>query len=282
MGIVFGLLAALGWGAGDFVLSRINRSVGTTRTLLYVQTAGLIAISLVILVTRDLPPLDPGLWLLAVGVNIFNLAGTVLLYRALAVGTLAIVSPIAASFAVVTTLLALAAGERPTPLALGGVALVMGGVIVVSQTPGAGDAAGLAPTRGAPAAIGAALCYGVFFWLLRSVTSGMGIAWPILIGRVMAVGAAMAFLAVRREGRPGPMPRRLWGAVALATSLDTVGFLSYNLGISTAYVSVVTAMASIFSAVTVLLAWVLLRERLASRQWAGVVAVIAGVLLVSV
>jgi drug/metabolite transporter (DMT)-like permease len=221
-----------------------------------------------------------------VGVNLFNLAGTVLLYRALAVGTLAIVSPIAASFAVVTTLLALAAGERPAPLALGGVALVMGGVIVVSRSAGdpanAQAGAGMALGPGVLAAIGAAFAYGIFFWLLRPVTTGMGIAWPILIGRAMALGAALAFLALRHKGPPRPLPRRLWGAVALATILDTVGFLSYNLGISTAYVSVVTALASIFSAVTVLLAWVLLRERLASLQWAGVIAVIAGVLLVSV
>lgn len=279
MGVLFGLLAALGWGTGDFVLSRISRALGPVQTMLYVQAAGIAAGAAVLLVRRDLPPLEPGLWLLAVGVNLFNLAGTALLYRALSVGTLAIVSPIAASFAAVTAVLALAAGERPEPLALGGLALVMAGVIVVSRAPGAGGAA--APLQGAPAAVGAAVCYGVFFWLLSPVTAGLGIAWPVVLGRVIAAGAALLFLAARREA-PQPLPRRLWGAVALATTLDTLGFLCYNAGIATAYVSVVTALASIFSAVTVLLAWVLLRERLASSQWAGVAAVIAGVLLVSV
>jgi drug/metabolite transporter (DMT)-like permease len=284
MSILCGLLVALSWGAGDFVLSRISRTVGVMPTLLYVQLGGLIAIGLVILAGRDLPPLDPWLWLLAIGVNGFNVAGTLLLYHALNVGTLAIVSPIIASFAAVTTVLALASGERPTPLALGGLVLVMGGVIVVARAPGVDVSADGAPAthQGVLAAIGAAVCYGVFFWLLRPVTSGMGIAWPILIGRVMALAVAVAALALRRERRPHPRPAWLWGAVALATIFDTVGFLSYNFGIGTAYVSVVTALASIFSAVTVLLAWVLLRERLASSQWAGVIVVLAGVLLVSV
>ena len=279
MGVVFGLLAALGWGTGDFVLSRISRAVGPVQTMLYVQAAGIVASALVLLARRDVPPLDPGMWLFAAGVNLFNLAGTALLYRALAVGTLAIVSPITASFAAVTAVLALAAGERPEPLAIGGVALVMAGVIVVSRAPGAGG--GAASLSGVPAAVGAAVCYGFFFWLLEPVTAGLGIAWPGMLGRVGPAVAPLLLLAARREA-PAPLPRRLWGAVALATSLDTAGFLCYNLGIATAYVSVVTALASIFSAVTVLLAWVLLRERLASSQWAGVAAVIAGVLLVSV
>lgn len=280
MGVLFGLLAALGWGTGDYVLSRISRAVGPVTAMLFVQLAGVVAVGLVLLVRRDVPPLDPALWLLAAGVNLFNLAGTALLYRALAVGTLAIVSPIAASFAVVTAVLALAAGERPAPLALGGVALVMAGVIVVSGAPGAPGAA-RASTRGVPEALGAALAFGCFFWLLGPVTAGLGIAWPVMLSRVVAVGAVLLFLAARRQA-PRALPRGQWGAVLLATSLDTLAFLSYNLGISTAYVTVVTALASIFSAVTVLLAWVLLRERLASAQWAGVAAVIAGVLLVSV
>lgn len=279
MGILFGLLAALGWGTGDFVLSRISRAIGPLQTMLYVQLAGIVTSALVLLARRDVPPLDPQLWLLAAGVNLFNLAGTVMLYRALAVGTLAIVSPIAASFAVVTALLALAAGERPAPLALAGVALVMAGVVVVSRGH-SGGADGYAPTQGVPAAIGAALCYGVFFWLLSPVTTGLGIAWPVMIGRVMAAIAAALFLLARRTA-PLPLPRRLWLPVILATCFDTLGFLAYNTGIATAYVSVVTALASIFSAVTVLLAWIVLRERLASSQWIGVAAVLAGVLMVS-
>lgn len=278
MGVLFGLLAALGWGTGDFMLSRVSRAIGLRQTLLWAQLLGLGAIGLVLLARRDLPPADPQLWLLALVVNIFNVAGTVLLYRALTIGTLAIVSPIAASFAVVTALLAVAGGERPAPLALAGVALVVAGVIVVSS---AGSNDGATSLAGIGAALGAALCYGIFFWLLAPVTAGLGIAWPILVGRALAVLTAVAMLALAREA-PRLPPRPAWGTLAVAVSFDTVAFLSYNLGIASAYVSVVAALASIFSAVTVLLAWIILRERLASLQWAGVAAVIAGVLLVSV
>ncbi len=280
MGVIFGLLAALGWGTGDFMLSRVNRAIGMRQGLLVVQFVGLLAISLVLLVWRDYPPFDLRLWLLAVGVNLFNVLGTVLLYRAFAIGTLAIVSPVAASFAVVTALLALLGGERPTPPALFGVALVLAGVIVVSRSPAADNASPYASTSGIGSAVGAALAYGVFFWLLGPVTAGLGIAWPILVGRVLAILVALVLLALARE-RPRLPARRYWGMIALTSTLDTGAFLCYNAGIATAYVSVVTALASVFSAVTVLLAWLLLRERMAASQWAGIAAVLAGVLLVS-
>jgi drug/metabolite transporter (DMT)-like permease len=276
MGLIYGLLAALGWGAGDFVLSRIARRVGPLATLLYVQLAGLLAIALVILARRDIPPADPGLWAMAAAVNLLNMVGTLCLYRALAVGTVSIVSPLAASFAAVTAVLALLGGERLAPITLIGVVIVVAGVIGASRAPG-----GQASAVGVPAALGAALCYGVFFYLLRPVTASLGIAWPIFVGRLLTALAAVLLLAARRQALPAPS-RGLLGAALLATSLDTLGFLAYNTGILTSYVSVVTALASIFSAVTVLLAWALLRERLAAGQWAGVAAVLAGVLLLSV
>jgi drug/metabolite transporter (DMT)-like permease len=278
MGVMYGLLAAIGWGTGDFLLSRISRQIGLRQALLWAQLLGIGAIGLVLLISRDPLPTDGWLWLLAVVVNIFNVAGTVLLYRALTIGTLAIVSPIAASFAVVTAALAVAGGERPEPLAFGGALLVVVGVIVVSRAGAEGRTASL---KGIGAAMGAALCYGIFFWMLAPVSAGMGIAWPVLVGRLLAVLTALVMLGLARE-RPHLPPRSTWGALTTAVIFDTGAFLSYNLGIATAYVSVVAALASIFSAVTVILAWLILRERLASLQWAGVAAVIVGVLLVSV
>jgi drug/metabolite transporter (DMT)-like permease len=278
MGVVYGLMTAIGWGTGDFLLSRVSRQIGLRQALLWAQLLGIGAIGLVLLVSGDPLPTDLRIWLLAVVVNIFNVAGTVLLYRALTIGTLAIVSPITASFAVVTTALAVAGGERPEPLAFGGALLVVAGVIVVSRAGTDGRAASL---RGVGAAMGAALCYGIFFWMLVPVSAGMGIAWPVLVGRVLAVLTALVMLGLARE-RPCLPPRSTWSALTMAVMFDTGAFLSYNLGIATAYVSVVAALASIFSAVTVILAWLILRERLASLQWAGVAAVIVGVLLVSV
>ncbi|NNJ13278.1 DMT family transporter [Chloroflexales bacterium ZM16-3] len=276
MGIIFGLLAALGWGSGDFLISRVTRVIGPTQAMLYIQLVGIAAIGALLIVRRDLPPTDLWAWEIGIAANLFNLGGTLLLYRAFSIGSLSIVSPIAASFAVVTIPLALLGGERPGALALVGAALVVGGVVVVSR--GHGEAAG--PPRGVPEAIGAAGFIGLYFWAVGFATPLLGIAWPVLIGRVITLLAAIGIMLARRT-RLAPMPTGLWPTAIAAALLDTAAFVFYNMGIATGYVSVVSALASIFSAVTVLLAWFFLRERLRMVQWAGVAGLIVGVFLAS-
>jgi drug/metabolite transporter (DMT)-like permease len=276
IGILFGLLAALGWGSGDFAISRVTRAIGATQAMFYVQVVGIPVLGAVLLARHDLPPTDLRGWGLGIAANLFNLGGSLLLYRAFAIGTLSIVSPIASSFALVTTMLALLSGERPGPLTLGGAVLVVSGVIVTSRSPG-GSAD---RPRGVLEAVGAAICIGCYFWAVSYATPLLGIVWPVMIGRLMVLAVSLALMA-RSRSRPAPLSRNLLLFVIGAGVLDTAAFICFNIGISGAYVSVVTALASIFSAVTVLLAWVFLRERLSMSQWAGVAGLLVGVLLVS-
>ncbi|NTW98200.1 MAG: DMT family transporter [Oscillochloris sp.] len=276
MGIIFGLLAALGWGGGDFMISRSTRVIGPFQTMFYVQLAGIGGIMLVLLLRQDQPPTALWPWVLGFSANLFNLVGTMLMYRAFAVGTLSIVSPITASFAVVTMLLALLGGERPGALALAGTLLVIAGVLVVSR----GHAGAVGPPRGVPEALGSAICFGCYFWAISFATPLLGIAWPVLIGRLTAILAAWGLLRLYGS-RPVRMTASNWWPVLAAACFDTTALLCYNAGIASAYVSIVTALASIFSAVTVLLAWAFLRERLHITQWAGVAGLLVGVLMVS-
>jgi drug/metabolite transporter (DMT)-like permease len=276
VGIIYGLIAALGWGTGDFLITRASRQIGWQWTIVCSQLCGIVAIGLVLGVRHDpLPPLGLA-WLVAIAVNLLNLTGTLLLYRAFAIGTLAIVSPISASFAAVTAVLAFLDGEQIGLLTLAGTGLVIVGVVTVSRGPGKVRA----DLRGVPEAIGVALSFGFFFWLVGDVTATFGIAWPVLIGRVLTLLAGIVIILIARHPIPRLSGQHLRLIIA-ASALDTVAFLSFNTGIATAYVSVVTALASIFSAVTVVLAWLILRERLAHSQWVGVAGILVGVLLVS-
>jgi len=217
-----------------------------------------------------------------VGISLFNLAGALLLYRSFAIGTLALVSPIASAFGVVTALLALATGERPATAALAGALLLIAGVIVVSRSHH-GDGTGghsRATLRGVPEAIGVMFCFGVAFWALDYVTPALGVLWPVLAIRLIETAGALLWLLYRRT-LPVRLSGETWGLVIGVALLDTLAFVAFNLGLGTAYTSIVTALASLFSAVTILLAWGLLRERLAPGQWVGVGVILAGVLLVS-
>jgi drug/metabolite transporter (DMT)-like permease len=318
-GIVLGLAAALCWGVADFCARWATRAAGTFRTLLAVQVvglAGLLAARLPLKLVR-LTDAPPGLVIAAVGINLVILAGAGLLYRGLAMGTLALVSPIAATFAAVTALLALATGERVSPVELVGIALTLVGVIVASAVsdPAKGGHAEFATPntqiarrrRFAPGlleALGAMLLFGAGYWLLRFVTPALGGVTVALIGRLadlLVLGAlALALLLAQTVRSPVAVPpggshdpatgalpprggasRAFWLFVVPVGLLDTAANVAYNLGITVAPTSIVVVLASLFSAVTVLLAWVFLHERLVGWQWAGVAAILIGILLVN-
>jgi drug/metabolite transporter (DMT)-like permease len=133
MGILFGLAAALCWGAGDFIAGRVSRLVGVIQTMFYIQLGGLVCTGALLWLRPGAPALHVSAWALAGAIALGNFIGTLLLYRAFAIGQLSLVSPIASGFAIVTALLSLAAGERPAPLALTGAALLIGGVVVISR-----------------------------------------------------------------------------------------------------------------------------------------------------
>jgi drug/metabolite transporter (DMT)-like permease len=297
MGILFGLTAAICWGLTDFVITQIARQLSVPQAFFYVQLVGTGLTGLLLLANPALPAPTAGMWALVIGVSLFNLAGTLLLYRSFAFGTLSLVSPIASAFAVVSALLALLAGERPALLALLGALLLIGGVTLVSRsqhearderrTTKVERVALFRPSSfvlqlppGVPEAIGVALCFGIAFWALDFVTPALGILWPVLMIRLVETVAAVLFL-LRRRIRPTRLTRGMAALVLASAALDTLAFVAFNLGLGSAFTSIVTALASLFSAVTVLLAWAILRERLAPAQWAGVAIILAGVLLVS-
>ncbi len=276
MGILFGLGAAFGYGLADFAATNGVRRIGLLRALFFIQLFGLIGISVAVALTGDRPAGTSRAWLALAGAATVNFAGMLLIYRAFAIGSLSIVSPVASGFAVVTALLALLAGERPPGAALSGVALLMVGVAVISGAQGAGQHS----PRGIPEAIGASLSLGIYYWALGSLTDELGVYWPVLVTRLMQL--VLAFGVLRFAGNPGVAPdRRGYSVLAIAGLLDTGAMLAFNLGVEHGYTSTTAALTSLYSAVTIALAWVFFHERLRPVQWAGVGVVLTGVLFVS-
>jgi drug/metabolite transporter (DMT)-like permease len=278
MPILYGLSAAFCFGVADFYATKATRRVGVLITLFAVQAIGGLAILPIIVLKQEPLSGSAANWLEMVACSFVSYAGVLFLYRAFTVGTLSLVSPIASGFAVVTAGLAFAFGERPPGLAILGAILLVGGVVVVSTT----RAPAAAALSGVPEAIGATICFGFYFWAVGELTSELGVYWPVLITRVVELVLAGICLAVRKpvpiskETRTSVMPYLVAAGV-----LDSAALLTFNLGVDSAYTSTTTALTSLYSAVTVLLAWLLLRERLARQQWVGVAVLMVGVLLVS-
>lgn len=217
----------------------------------------------------------------AVLAGVFHVVGLIATYRAFEIGTLSIVSPIASSFAIVTAVLALANGEKPGIFAIFGALLLIVGVVVVTRGM-QGDSA--VTSKGILEAIISALAFGIMFWMIDSVTDKVGMAPPLVILKVMMTAtSAYLWWSGRKKvsSESVKIDSKVWliaGGVALA---DSLAWLAWMIGIKTSYSSIVTALASLFSAVTVVLAAIFLKERLNKVQLAGVAVILVGVLIVS-
>jgi drug/metabolite transporter (DMT)-like permease len=271
------------YGAGDFTGGLASRRAGTLPVIVLSQLSGLVLLALLLPL---LPPSAPSradlLWGIAAGVT--GGGGVALLYRALAIGRMAVVAPTTAVCAVaIPVVVSVLLGERPAPLAVAGILLGMGSIVLVSQQT-ASDPGPLGRRDGGrlPPGVGIALVSGVaiglFFLTLAQTRPAAGM-WPILASRATSVTLfGLAAAAGRRSLRmPGTLALTL-----LCGVIDMSANAFYLVAARIGPLSMVVTLASLYPASTVLLARVVLGERLNARQVAGVgCALVAIVLIVS-
>ena len=135
--------------------------------------------------------------------------------------------------------------------------------------------------QGTILAIFAAFGYGTAFWVLGfHVTSILGGIIPVWISRT--VTPCVLLLCAPLVRQPFRLPRGdAWWFLAGVSILDTVAFVAYTSGIAGGQVSIVTMLSSLYSVITIVLAWLILRERLWWGQWCGVGMILFGVALIN-
>jgi drug/metabolite transporter (DMT)-like permease len=287
MSIILGLSAAICWGVADFLARYASREIGAYRSLFFMQAFGLGLLSLVWLGRNQGPVLHAtrGDWGWAALAGVLSSAAVLALYRSFETGKLAVVAPISAGYPALTALLAMGSGEQVSAARWAGIALVLAGVALtvgaaqsVAQEPGT---AAENPRAGVGWALTAAAGFGVMFWLLGfHVVPALGGLMSVWVLRLVAtLGLGLVAWPARQSLR---VPRRgmVWMLVAMG-GLDVGAYLSNNFGMEFRHVSIVTVIASLYAAVTVLLAAVVLREKLNGKQWVGVALIFAGVVILS-
>ncbi len=277
-----GLTAALGWGVGDFLSRFVTREIGAFRSLFYFQFLGLAAISVYLAATGKfaaLAALGPTAWgWMAIGCAL-NVLASFALFRSFEIGVLTLVSPIAASYGALTGALAYLSGERLGTAKTATLAMVLFGVVLASigHVPeGEKRSWHRLPPGVAWAFVGSAT-FGLLFWLLGfRITPAFGPIVPVWIFRLVTP-FVLALLAAPLGHRLDLPPRRIWALLAVIGLVDTSAFLASTWGLSQGNVTLTTVLTSMFSAVTVLLAAIFLRERVAPWQWAGVAILLVGI-----
>lgn len=203
-------------------------------------------------------------------------------YRALADGPMSIVSPLTALLvAGIPVLVAVVAGERPGPLAYAGIVVALVAVVLVSresqETVGGDEHPRFTP-RVAWTTVAAGIAFAFTFVSLDRVPEGTGL-WPLVMSRLSATAVVwIAALGARQFAGP---PRFLYPHVVAVAVLDVVANAAMLFAFQGGMLSLVSVIGALYPAATVLLALVVLGERLGRGQYIGMVAALGAVALIT-
>jgi drug/metabolite transporter (DMT)-like permease len=276
--LLLGLGSGLCWGAADFVGGLQARRLPALAVAFWSQVAGAAALTLALAFAGEPASAAVVGWGIVAGV--FGGGGLLFLYRGLAIGPMSIVAPIAACGAAVPVAAAFLLGQPPSPVAIGGIAAAMLGIVLVSTPAGVADADSGRATAALGVALGAALCFGLFFIFLdRGAAAGGPALWVVggaRIGSLATIGL-MAFAGRRRL----PWPGRRSPVVAAVGLVDTTANVLFAYAASLGNLGVVAVLGSLYPVATVLLARLVLAERLNRPQGAGVAVALTGVALIA-
>jgi drug/metabolite transporter (DMT)-like permease len=273
-----GLLAlagALSWGIGDFIAGLAARRTAVLTVLAVSQAIGLLGVTLWVLIARDPFPGVPEL-LPAALAGLAGAIGLGALYRGLALGAMGIVAPISAASPLVPLTVDAARGIVPGALQVLGVVLVLAGIVTLSREPASGSQRIAA---GAGMAIVAALGFGLFVVGLDAGADESA-PWAVVAARSASVTLAVtaALLVTRTSLRP---PRALLPALVAVGLFDTGANVLVAFATTKGAAGIVAVLSALYPVVTVVLARLLLDERLGASRRAGGVVALAGAALVA-
>jgi uncharacterized membrane protein len=261
--------AAAMWASSTLAASRSTRIIGSQEALAWVMVIGLVLCAAAAPVA-GVPHAGAGAWAWSALSGVGSTLGLSFVYRALRIGKVGVVSPIAACEGGLAAVLSIAAlGEHVSAAVAVALAVMVAGVVVVTYR---GEGGGV-PGRVVLFASLAAVSFAVGLVASSQAGGVLGAVWTILVARIVGVGAIAAPLALRgRLARPG-------GAapyVALSGLAEVLGFAAY-IGGSRASVAISAVLGSQFAALAALGSFVLFGERLTRRQVAGTAGILAGV-----
>jgi uncharacterized membrane protein len=275
--MVAALGAALSWGISDFVGGVTSKRLALLWVLLSTQLVALV-IMLPFALFRGAPAFDTPAVLYAVGGSLSGLIGIAALYRAIALGVASIAAPISGTGAVLPVAFGLVRGEPATALQEIGMACALLGVVVASRTGAEQAHLGRNARIGISYSIVAALGFGGFFILLHEAST-RDVLWAVTIQRATGLCILAVIALARRpklEMTRGDVPR-----LVLVGTLDQTANVLYGFASTVGLVSLSAVLVSLYPMVTVVLARVVLNERISRLQTSGVALALTGVALVA-
>ena len=273
LGIFFGLASAIVWGSGDFTGGYASRSRSQFHVVLLSAFSGLLVLIVAALLWRETFPSIPSIFWAALAGATGGL-GLTAFYRALSMGHNTTIAPTTAviSAAMPVVFSAFTQG-LPSPTQLLGFGLAFGGIWLVSRAPTAG---GGVSRQGFLLACLAGAGFGGFFIFMGQVELGK-ILTPLIISRGVTLGVGLLLVKFNHLPLPSLTSNRL---PLLGGVLDAGGNLFFILSKQFTRLDIAAVISSLYPVSTVLLAYLILKEKVSRAQWIGVLLCLAAIGLI--
>lgn len=274
LGVFFALISAVAWGGGDFSGGIATRRHSPFQVLVLSSLSGIVLLGALALLWQEaLPCAQSAIWAVLAGA--FGAVGIATLYRALSMEPMASVAPVAAVIGVALPVsYGIGIEGMPHFIRLAGFALATLGIWLVSRP---STSSRSISRRGFLLTCMAGICIGGFLIAMARIETGQ-VLLPLVIARLVSFGIAWLTIRTLRLSLPSPASNPL---ALLAGMLDAAGNLFYLLATQFTRLDIAAVLSSLYPAATVLLAYLLLKERLSSNQQVGVAMCLLSIALIT-
>lgn len=268
--IFWGLGSAVTWGIGDFCGGLATRRTSVWTVVLYSQAVGMVLLLLLAIAFREtVPAVNDLLWGAVAGLA--GIVGLLALYQAMALGQMALVAPLTAIIALsIPVIVGILTAGWPAASTLGGFVLAGVSVMLISYAPQR-----TASVRGLWIALVAGCGFGSFFVLIAQ-TQEAAVFWPLVAARATSVVTLSALMAIQRRTAL-PIARQTILSIILAGVFDAGGNACFVLAEQAGRLDIASTLSSLYPVSTVLLALLLLRERISPVQGLGVLLALVAI-----
>ena len=277
-GMIFGILCMIGWGTADFFAKKAIDKVGAYRAFFWVYLLGylvLLASFIILPKTITLTPKLIGLFALG---GFVTCIGYFSFYKGLEKGYVSIISPIVACNLLIVVLLSIVILQESLSVNRWiGVGVCLLGLILVSWPKKFSKGF----QKGIPHAFVTLITWGISIFMLGYLTKQFGWFETAVLFRFSVLVFAFIMLPHCKE-RVFQFPKKMFWTIMLVGLLEVLGTVSFNYGVSQGLVAVIGPIASLFPAVTLVLAWLFLKEKLTWVQKSGVGSILVGLVLLAI
>ncbi len=280
LSILFGLCAALGWGAGDFTGGLASRKTGAYRTVFYGEVIGIFILFFVIMAFGEPIP-NRRAWLFAMLAGALGTMGLILLYHSMTLGLMSIAAPVSALLAAaLPVVVGIFREGLPEWMTFIGFGFALFAVWMISQGEG-GITDIVSHLTDLKLPLLAGIGFGSYFVFMHEATNTGATIWPMVASRSGGLILITTYMLFTRS--PWKVEdSSAWSIITLNGILDISGNVFFILASQSGRLDVAAVLSSLFPGATVVLAWIFLKERLSRNQWIGILSALAAIVLMTI